>query len=175
VGEDRTGRPETTKPGVTVSEASALLGITAEAVRMRIKRGTLPAERRAGRVYVLLGSERTSNQTTERTADHVDHAGHAYPQAEAELRRHVDPLTEELRDRLRYVEGQLEAERQAHAEARRIIAGLVERLPPAIEAPTQEARGSPESRGPSDAPETPTEGAGGQERATERRWWEFWR
>jgi hypothetical protein len=45
-------------------------------------------------------------------------------------------LTSELRDRLRYVEGQLEAERQAHAEARRIIAGLVERIP-AIEAPQE--------------------------------------
>ena len=142
MGEDRTGRPETTKPGVTVSEASALLGITAEAVRMRIKRGTLPAERRAGRVYVLLGSERTSNQTTERTADHVDHAGHAYPQAEAELRRHVDPLTEELRDRLRFVEGQLEAERQAHAEARRLLAAALERIPPQLE-PPQEPRESP--------------------------------
>ncbi|CAN5691139.1 MAG: hypothetical protein ACR2FR_02055 [Rubrobacter sp.] len=30
-----------------------------------------------------------------------------------------EALTSELRDRLHYVEGQLEAERQAHAEARR--------------------------------------------------------
>jgi hypothetical protein len=48
-----------------------------------------------------------------------------------------DALTSELRDRLHYVEEQLEAERQAHAEARRIIAGLVERMPPAIEAPSE--------------------------------------
>ena len=39
---------------------------------------------------------------------------------------------------------QLEAERRAHAEARRIIAGLVERIP-AIEAPT-------------DAPQSPEQG-----------------
>jgi len=41
--------------------------------------------------------------------------------------------TSELIDTLRE---QLEAERQAHAEARRIIAGLVERIP-AIEAPQE--------------------------------------
>jgi len=43
-------------------------------------------------------------------------------------------LTSELRDQLRYVEGQLEAERQAHAEARRLLAAALERIP-AIEAP----------------------------------------
>jgi hypothetical protein len=62
-------------------------------------------------------------------------------------------LTSELRDRLRYVEGQLEAERQAHAEARRIIAGLVERLPPAIEAPSEE-RGSVVTSSPESGKDT---------------------
>jgi hypothetical protein len=55
-----------------------------------------------------------------------------------------DALTSELRDRLRYVEGQLEAERQAHAEARRLLMAALERIPPQIEAP-QEARESPET------------------------------
>jgi len=75
-----------------------------------------------------------------------------------------DVLTSELRDRLRYVEGQLEAERQAHAEARRIIAGLVERIP-AIEAPegVDASSGGAELR-PSEATEGPQEGA-------QRPWW----
>jgi hypothetical protein len=77
-----------------------------------------------------------------------------------------DVLTSELRDRLRYVEGQLEAERQAHAEARRIIAGLVERIP-AIEAPS-EAPGSSESPGPTD---TPTEPTGEPLEGAQRPWW----
>jgi hypothetical protein len=51
---------------------------------------------------------------------------------------------------------QLEAERQAHAEARRIIAGLVERIP-AIEVPSDE-RESPETveehQGRSEEPHT---------------------
>jgi predicted nucleic acid-binding Zn-ribbon protein len=37
---------------------------------------------------------------------------------------------------------QLEAERQAHAEARRLLAAALERIPPAIEAP-RDARESP--------------------------------
>ena len=53
-------------------------------------------------------------------------------------------LTSELRDRLRYVDQQLEAERQAHAEARRLLMAALERIPPQIEAP-QEARESPQT------------------------------
>jgi hypothetical protein len=66
---------------------------------------------------------------------------------------HVDssPLISELPDRLRFVERQLEAERQAHAEARRIIGGLVQRIPQ-LEAP-------PTSSAPPDAPGPPESGA----------------
>jgi hypothetical protein len=78
---------------------------------MRVKRGTLRSEKRAGRVYVLLGHRPTTEQNTEQTTDHT-----------VEL---IATLQEEL-----------QAERQAHAEARRIIAGLVERIP-AIEAPQE--------------------------------------
>jgi len=83
-----------------------------------------------------------------------------------------DALNAELRDRLRYVERQLEAERQAHAEARRIIAGLIERIPPAIEAPA-----SPE---PPEAPERGTDEQQGRgpipedtspQTPSERPWW----
>jgi hypothetical protein len=61
---------------------------------------------------------------------------------------HVEPgaLTSELRDRLRYGEGQLEAERQAHAEARRLLAAALERIP-AIEAPETAAQ-EPEGEDP---------------------------
>jgi hypothetical protein len=62
---------------------------------------------------------------------------------------------------------QLEAERRAHAEARRIIAGLMERIP-AVEA-------APEER---ESPETPSEPVPGSrtppepEMASPRRpWW----
>ena len=75
--------------------------------------------------------------------------------------------TSELIDTLRE---QLEAERQAHAEARRIIAGLVERIP-SIEAPS-EARESPETvqeASQSREPHAATEGS--QEGVQRRSWW----
>ncbi len=155
MGEDRR------TPGAarhTVAEAADTLGITTGAVRNRLSRGTLQKVKEGGTVYVLL--------ETDTRRDATDTPG-GMPQSDN------DALTSELRDRLRYVEGQLEAERQAHAEARRIIAGLVERIP-AIEAPTDsvpEAPGS--SEGAVDAEDrgvVQDRGAGPQE-GVQRPWW----
>jgi hypothetical protein len=65
----------------TVVEAAEILGISAEAVRGRIRRGTLLVERQGGTVYVLLDTpaddrttddqtrvQTTTNQTTVRTS-----------------------------------------------------------------------------------------------------------
>src|SRR5918994_6388445 len=123
VGEDRS-TPEMAR--YPVAEAADMLGITTGAVRNRLSRGTLRSIKEDRTVYVLLPTD--MSRDAERDA--VD-TPPGMPPPEP------DTLTSELRDRLRYVEGQLEAERQAHAEARRIIAGLVERIP-AIEA-AQEA------------------------------------
>jgi hypothetical protein len=55
VTDDRTGDERRT----TVSEAAEILGISVEAVRGRIRRGTIPVEREGGTVYVLIeGTER---------------------------------------------------------------------------------------------------------------------
>ena len=101
-----------------------MLGISTGAVRNRLSRGTLQKVKEGEAVYVLLPDDMSRN--AERDTDDIPSG---MPPSDS------DVLTSELRDRLRYVEGQLEAERQAHAEARRIIAGLVERIP-AIEAPS---------------------------------------
>src|SRR5215211_6919167 len=98
---------------VTQREAAERLGVSVEAVRKRVKRGTLRSDKGGdGRRYVYL--------------DDAPDAGGPQPEP--------DTLTSELRDRLRYVEGQLEAERAAHSEARRLLAAALERIP-AIEAP----------------------------------------
>ena len=80
---------------------------------MRVKRGTLPSTREGGRLYVLLNTEPTPDpaRTHDRTSE----------------------LIAALRE-------QLQAERQAHAEARRLLMAALERIP-AIEAPA-----SPEKR-----------------------------
>jgi hypothetical protein len=109
-----------------------MLGITTGAVRNRLSRGTLRSTKEDRTVYVLPPAD--MSRDTKR--DSVDTPrGMPHPESDA--------LTSELRDRLRYVEGQLEAERQAHAEARRLLAAALERIP-AIEAP-QEASESPET------------------------------
>jgi len=83
-----------------------------------------------------------------------------------------DTLTSELRDRLRYVEGQLDAERQAHAEARRIIAGLVARIPPQLEAPSEARESTETASADPDREQQPPRSATGRarEEASERPW-----
>jgi hypothetical protein len=138
VGDDRTGEPRQAKR-LTVQQAAAHLGISEGAVRNRIKRRTLRAEREAGRVYVLLAGTANRDEPNDE------------PQLVAVLRE------------------QLAAERQAHAEARRIIAGLVERIP-AIEAP-QEAADAPETvEEPPDRAES-RPATGGTQEGARRPWW----
>jgi len=131
------------------------LGITADAVRSRIKRGTLTTVREGGRVFVVLGGADRAQPTNRPGA--------------------TDQPTDDLREQVRYLREQLRREQEAHAEARRIIAGLVQRVP-AIEAPSpgSDAPGSPQT-----GSEEPPRGAapGGQDRPAERpSWWRrFWR
>ena len=110
-----------------MAEAADALGITVDAVRSRVKRGTIDHERKGGRVYVLLGADE-SRPGHDQYTDQVTDQG----------ARESEDRTAELIATLRE---QLQAERQAHAEARRIIAGLVERIP-AIEAPQEASEAS---------------------------------
>jgi hypothetical protein len=142
----------------TVAEAADMLGITTGAVRNRLSRGTLRSTKESGAVYVLLPDDMSRDAV--RDADDMS-SEMSQPDSGA--------LISEMRDRLRYVEGQLEAERQAHAEARRIIAGLVERIP-AIEAPS-EPRESPETVEETSDRAEPRPATGEDEEGVRRPWW----
>ena len=101
-----------------------------DAVRKRVKRGTLESERGAdGRLYVFIDADEDTDS----------------PRSDTD--RLISTLEEQLR-----------LEREAHAEARRIIAGLVERVPPALPPPSEEPLVEEEA----ETPDPP-------------RWWEFWR
>jgi hypothetical protein len=82
-----------------------------------------------------------------------------------------DAQGDDLREQVRYLREQLRREQDAHAEARRIIAGLVQRVP-AIEAPPE---APPETRGPPETTTTEPEGiaprpdAPGPQASSERR------
>jgi hypothetical protein len=139
-GEDR----RTSVRRTTVAEAAEFLGISAEAVRGRIRRGTLPVERGGGTVYVLVDEPepgRTTADQSRTTADQPDDRTDAL----------IDTLERQVED----LRGQVRAERQAHAEARRLLLRALERIPPAIEAP--ESAESEASPGPSMPLPTPAE------------------
>jgi hypothetical protein len=109
--------PTRTNRRTTVAEAADAQGVGAEAVRGRIRRGTLPVEREGGKVYVMLTSpaqDRPTGDQSRTTADRPDDR--------------TDLLIAELQDRVRSLE-------DANRENRRIIAALTSRIP-AIEAPS---------------------------------------
>src|SRR5215211_3974063 len=129
---------------VTVQEAARLLGISEGAVRARIHRGTLETERDSGTVYVRLNADDTTNERTEQSE-----------------------LVQTLREYNATLERQLNAEREASAELRRIVAGLVQRIPE-LEAPS-EPRESPETA--TETAESPTPGV---QEGAQRSWWRRW-
>lgn len=131
---------------MSLREAADVLGVSKDAVRQRVRRDTLRSDKgEDGRVYVYLDAS---------TDDvHAD---------ESETGDRTDLLIATLRE-------QLQAERQAHAEARRIIAGLVERIP-AIEAPS-DVPGSPETVEQEPEGTQPRSDAPGPQTGTQRPWW----
>lgn len=147
-----------TRRRTTVAEAAEILGISAEAVRGRIRRGTLPVEREGGTVYVLIGDAETDRTTTDQSRTTTDQPGDR-----------TELLIAELQDRVRSLE-------EANQENRRIIAMLTSRIPE-IEAPP-EARESPENRSgiptPTDAGEGPQSGAEPTQRRAWLWWWVAW-
>ncbi len=109
---------------VTLREASEELGVSVEAVRNRVKRESLRADKDPdGRVYVYLDASPPTSS----------------PEPEVE----GSEMVGELREQVGYLREQLRREQDAHAEARRIIAGLVRRVPE-LEAP-REAPEAPET------------------------------
>src|SRR3954449_4255323 len=93
---------------LTVPEAARGLGISPEAVRNRLSRGTLRSVKENGTVYVLLETDRL--RYTGGTPNDIPGASDALISAKDET--------------IRVLREQLEAERAASAELRRIVAGL---------------------------------------------------
>jgi excisionase family DNA binding protein len=108
---------------LTVNEAAKVLKVSPSAVRKRVERGTLPADKdEDGRLFVYVDTEET-RRATRRDASHDD-----------DVR---DALIAELKDRVRYLE----------EESRRkdtVLLSLSEGLK-ALEAPRREGRGSPDT------------------------------
>lgn len=129
-----------------------MLGVSREAVRKRVKRGTLRSDKDSdGRVYVYLpvGPDAGEDAGGERD-DNVK-----------SFNDPRDELIEELRDRVRALE-------EANRETRRLLAGALERIP-AIESPeaTEPSSDAAPPQSHTNTPEQERE----PETAPERRGW----
>jgi hypothetical protein len=134
---------------LTPRQAADQLGVSVEAVRGRIKRGTIAHERDGGRVFVILDADQTAT-------------GHDQGGDQSEL---VAVLRE-----------QLAAEREANRENRRIIIALTSRVPEleASREPPQSPTPSPQaSEGASTTPDPVGTQAATQPPQDEprRSWW----
>jgi hypothetical protein len=119
---------------VTVLEAAELLGITPDAVRARLRRGTLRKEQGPdGETVVVLDADTTAHgrATEQPTVAYI-----------AELKARIELLERELADRKE------ESRRKDH-----LLAAALERIPPQLEPAREEP---PEPReAPLSAPEGP--------------------
>ncbi|MDP9487894.1 MAG: hypothetical protein M3Q49_19245 [Actinomycetota bacterium] len=149
----------------TVPDAAAILGITEGAMRKRIARGTVRHERDgAGRVWVQLPDRGAAGQDLGMDfgsdAGQADRAGTQAPE-----------LVEELRDRISYLERQVEQEREARRRADLLLARFVERVPELTEGPqqaTQTGGGESKARAASPSPtNTPPDGTQSPARSAE--------
>jgi hypothetical protein len=134
------------KRKLTVQEAAEALDTSVDAIRQRIKRGKLPRaepdDPDDNRVYVWLDGNHTEAR------HHV----------EGETSTNLGTLVESLQDQVEYLREQLDREREANRENRRLLAAALERIPPQLEAPSEPpeapetATGEPEGESPARAP-----------------------
>jgi hypothetical protein len=149
VGEERTGRD---LDRLTVAEAAGALGVSQDAVRKRITRGTIPHDRdESGRVFVYLAPSETVHKTDQDTAQ------------DAASKTVQDAYIRSLEDQIAFLRRELERKDG-------ILLNLTERIPQ-LEAPS-EARESPQTveQEPERA-EPQSDAPGDQEGVQRRSWW----
>jgi hypothetical protein len=160
VGEDRQDRQDrqghSSTERVSVPQAADHLGTTVDAIRKRVQRGTIPHEKdRDGRVWILLDTGRPRQDSDQDTVQ---------PQSDSAA------LISEMRAHNATLQAQLEAERNAHAEARRLLLEALTKIPAAIEAPQEASEASETVEEAPDRAEPRPATRGAQEGA-QRPWW----
>ena len=153
-------RPPTVRR-VPVIEAASILGITPDAVRSRLRRGTLPKEvGEDGTVFVRLNGDRRDRRNDQSTDRPTDQPTVAYINA---LRSENELLRRELEDRKE------ESRRKDH-----IIMTLAQRVPEleAAQEPREPSQTVAEDAGVAAESRPPAEGA--QEGTERRSWWRSW-
>jgi len=142
---------------VTVPEAAKRLGVSEGALRQRVHRGTIEHERdEEGRVYVYI----TPDDTHENTVQDSQYNAVNYA------------LLDELRDRIRFLESELEDRKEESRRKDSIIMSLTQRVPelePASE-PRESSVPASEEQDKGDVPQDQPEA---KPEANQASWW--WR
>ncbi len=139
---------------VDLREAAELLGTSTEAVRKRATRGSLRSEKRDdGRVVVWVDDGRTGGGR-EAQGEGPDNGG---------------ALVEVLTEQVAYLKAQLDTRTEELREHRRLLAGLIERVPE-LEAP-RERQEEPETVEEGPEGSEPRPASGGTQESSRRPWW----
>ncbi len=143
----------------TVHEAAYALGVSVDAIRKRIQRGTIPHERHEdGRVYVLLDKASTAQDVSSTPSSTIQDDD----QQDRPVRSGTEELVDSLREQITFLRRELERKDA-------ILLRMTERIPEleATSAPS-ELRDAPEK-----APEGVNRGGGdaAQEHSQRRSWW----
>ena len=155
---------------VTVAEAARILGTSAEAVRMRVKRGSLKSTKIKNTVYVLLSPEQTG-----RTRYQTSRSGPATTNQTADQTDDRTALLESLRSQVEFLQEELKRREEVHVEENRrkdtIIAQLTQRIPE-LESP-KEAPREPREGHVTDSEEPDKDTAPPEQQGTSQRrsWW----
>jgi hypothetical protein len=136
---------------MTVAEAADGLGISQDAIRKRIARGTISHDRdESGRVHVYLSPSETVHKTGQDTAQ------------DAASKTVQDPYIRSLEDQIAFLRRELERKDG-------ILLNLTERIPQ-LEAPS-EPRESPQTVEEEPERTAPRPATGGAQESVHRPWW----
>jgi hypothetical protein len=143
------------------SQAAQALGISPDAVRKRVSRGLLESEKgQGGKLYVWvnLDTPKSGHTTPDDTSRHDT----------SEDRADRDELVERMASEIDHLRDQLDKEREANRENRRLLAAALERIP-AIEAPPDTSPESPPEPRESSVAASEERGYGGVPPEQEKR------
>jgi excisionase family DNA binding protein len=114
---------------VTVEEAAKLLGLSGNAIRKRLERGTLRSEKVNGVRYVLLDSG---------MPQHADDMPNGMSGDIALMKSHLDSMSQQID----YLKGVIEKRDEEIRRRDHLLAAALERIPAIEEAPSPEPRES---------------------------------
>ena len=158
-GHDQDNTGQTSGLRATVHEAANALGVSVDAIRKRIQRGTIPHERHEdGRVYVLLDKANTMQDASSTSSNTVQDD----TRQERPVRYGTEELVESLQDQISFLRRELERKDA-------IMLRMTERIPE-----LEVSSSPPDSR---DAHETTSEHSTGgdgtsvSQEPEKRSWW----